>query len=221
MMKFPGNWLHATMQIFKEKQLFNWSVAGSAIRQRLVFSPLNTRSLMRRAPVLLGWPGMAGIALLTACTAFYFSTIQQAQEKLASTQYSVLALQDELKRAGHGPNTNRTPDEQIAQFYRLFPQDKDLPQWMEKIFATAQSQGIELEQGEYKVTRDKQGGLVRFQMTFPVKGAYPQIRKYLTSLMADIPALSLQQVKFKRQKVGDAMVEANIDLVLYLLEQKP
>ncbi len=82
---------------------------------------------------------------------------------------------------------------------------------MEKIFASAQSHGIELEQGEYKVTRDKEGGLVRFQMTFPVKGNYPQIRKYLTALKADIPTLSLQQVQFKRQKVGDAMVEANID----------
>jgi len=61
---------------------------------------------------------------------------------------------------------------------------------------------------------------VHFQMTFPVKGNYPQIRKFLTALKVDIPSLSLQQVQFQRQKVGDAMVEANIKLVLYFLEQK-
>jgi hypothetical protein len=57
-------------------------------------------------------------------------------------------------------------------------------------------------------------------MTLPVKGTYPQIRKYLAALIADMPALSLQQVQFKRQKVGDPFVDADIRLVLYLLEQR-
>lgn len=215
-MKFSVHWL----RIFKE-HIFPRRTAGHADRLRGSFGPLDTRYLMRRAPVLLGWPGVAGIALLLACCVFYFSTIQQAQEKLASTRLGVLALQDQLKSAGNGQAADQhTPEEQVARFYRLFPRNKDLPQCMEKIFASAQSQGIGLEQGEYKVTRDKEGRLVRFQMTFPVRGDYPRIRKFLTSLMADIPALSLQQVKFKRQKVGDAMVEANINFVLFLLEQK-
>lgn len=220
MMEFFRHWLHAALRVFKENQPFGRLLARMVVRPQ-VFPLPDTRCLMRRAPILLGWPGVAAIGLLTACSAFYFSTIQQAQEKLASTRLSVLALQDQLKLAGQGQNANqRTPEEQIAQFYRLFPQNRDLPQCMEKIFVSARSQGIGLEQGEYKVTRDKEGGLVRFQMTFPVKGDYPRIRKYLTALMADIPTLSLQQVKFKRQNVGDAMVEANINLVLFLLEQK-
>lgn len=219
-MNFSRHVRYTALRILKEKKYFHWLVAGRMARSEYLFLSQDLRWLMRRTPVLLGWPGVAGIGLLTACAAFYFSTIQQASEKLASTRYSVLAIQDELKQAGHRPDANRPPEEQLAQFYRLFPQDKELPQCMEKIFVSAQSHGIELEQGEYKMARDKEGGLVRFQMTFPVKGNYPQIRKYLTALKADIPTLSLQQVQFKRQKVGDAMVEANIVLVLYLMEQR-
>ena len=214
MMEFFRLWPHAALRIFKNTRL-------QQARQRFVWQPVDLHRLRRRAPTLLGWPGVVGIGLLTACTAFYFSTIQQAQQKLAATRYSVLALQDQSRQSDPALKSNpHSREEQLAQFYRLFPQDKDLLQWMEKIFDTAQSQGIGLEQGEYKVTRNDEGGLVRFQMTFPVKGDYPRIRKYLTSLMADIPTLSLQQVQFKRQKVGDAMVEANIKLVLFLLEQK-
>ncbi len=199
----------------------SWPAAGKRFGAALALQPIDHRWIMRRGPALLGWPGMAGIGVLTACTAFYFSAIHPAQGKLASTRLSVLTLQDQLKRGVHGQDSDRrAPAEQLARFYKLFPRDNDLPLWLDKVFASAQSQGIGLDQGEYKATRDKEGGMVRFQMTFPVKGDYPRIRKYLSSLMADIPALSLQQVRFKRQKVGDAMVEADIKLVLYLLEQK-
>jgi hypothetical protein len=220
MMELFRNWLGAASRVFREEKSFRWP-ASSLTTSRLALRPVDMRCMARRAPLLLGWPGVVGIGLLTACCAFYFSTIQQAQAKLASTRHSALALQDQLKLAGHEANaTQHTPEEQVSRFFKLFPQDKELPQCMEKIFASAQNQGIGLEQGDYKVVRDKEGGLVRFEMTFPVRGDYPRIRKYLTSLTADIPTLALQQVKFKRQKVGDAMVEANINLVLYLREQK-
>ncbi len=220
MMEIFRNWPGAASSIFRETS-FRRPRAGGLATSRLALSPVDIRCMARRAPVLLGWPGVVGIGLLTACCTFYFSTIQQTQAKLVSTRHSVLALQDQLKLAGHETNSNlRTPEEQVSRFFKLFPQDKELPQCMEKIFSSAQNLGIGLEQGDYKVVRDKEGGLVRFEMTFPVRGDYPRIRKYLTSLMADIPTLALQQVKFKRQKVGDAMVEANINLILYLREQR-
>ncbi len=220
MMDLVRHWLHLAVQVFQERKFFPWPVAGRVPQSR-IFSATGARCLMRRAPVLLGWPGMAGIGLMTACAAFYFSTIQEAQEKFATARVGALAIEDQLKLAGHGQGPDmHAPEEQVAQFYRMFPRDSDLPQCLEKIFSSAESQGIGLDRGEYKVIRDKEGGLVRFQMTFPVKGSYPSIRKYLSSLMADMPTLSLQQVKFKRQKVGDATVEANINLVLFLLERK-
>lgn len=170
---------------------------------------------------LLGWPGVAGIGLLSVCPALYFSAILPAQEELALTRHNVLAMQEQVKHAGSAANAGqRTPEAQLAEFYRMFPDGSSLPVSLEKIFALAQSQGIGLDKGEYKVTRSKEGGVVSFQVILPVKGKYLQIRKYLNSLRADIPVLSLLQVQFKRQKVGDPLVEANIRLALFLLERK-
>lgn len=221
MMDYFRQRLHNAMRIFRGNDVSLPTAARGSFGARFALPPLNVRWLLLRAPALLGRTGVVGIGLLIACTAFYFSTIQQAQKQLSSTRKNVQFMQEQLKQAGQGAHTDqRSSEEQIVRFYHSFPLDKDLPGCMEKIFATAQSSGIELEQGEYKVTRESSNGLVRFQMTFPVKADYPRVRKFLSSLKADSPTLSLQQVQFKRQQVGDAMVEANIRLVLYLLEPK-
>lgn len=207
---------------WRQASLGKWHLAkGKIMRLRSAMSPTNLRWIKRRGPGLLGWPGAAGIGLLSICLALYFSAILPIRDELASARHGALALQQQMEHAGQGANiSRRTPEEQLAEFYRMFPDSSHLPASLEKIFALAKSQGIGLDKGEYKVIRNKEGNLVSFQVIFPVKGEYLQIRKYLVALMADIPVLSLQQVQFKRQNIGETMVEANIKLALYLLERK-
>ena len=64
--------------------------------------------------------------------------------------------------------------------------------------------------------RDKIGKLTRFQMSLPLSGEYPKIRSFLSDLRAEIPIVSLEQVQFERQKVGDQQVEAKVRLVIFL-----
>lgn len=189
---------------------------------RIAVPAVNLRRIRRRSLDLLGWPGVVGIGLLSVCPALYVSAILPAREELASVRHGVLALREQLKNAGRGGESGRrTPEEQLAGFYRMFPDGGNLPAHLEKMFALAQEEGIWLDKGEYKVIRGREGKLVSFQVTLPLKGEYLRIRKYLAALRSGIPVLSLQQVEFKRQKVGDPVVEANIRLALHLLERKP
>lgn len=194
------------------------SVAGKRIHPQRLAPLFSLRRIKRRSLNLLCWPGMAGIGLLSVCVALYFSAILPLQEKLASTS-SVIALQERKNYAEPGAH-QRTPEELLDEFYRMFPADRNMAEYLEKIFSLAQTRGIRLDQGQYRVIPGKAGNLVSLQMTLPVKGKYPQIRQFLADLMVDIPFLSLQQVQFKRQKVGNPMVEANIRLELYLLEHR-
>lgn len=220
-----GNWLQTIRRIFPQRQHPRRFVAGKQTNPLPTASPMTLRWFKRRGVSLLGWPGMASIGLLSICPAFYFSAILPVQEKLAATSNSVVVLQEQIKHAGREaetgiPASQRAPEEQLGEFYRMFPESKNMPDHLEKIFSMAQTQGIRLDQGEYKVTRSKEGNLVSFQMNLPVTGEYPQIRKFLAALMADMPALSLQKVQFKRQKADNPLVEANISLLLYLMEQR-
>ncbi len=188
-------------------------VHGQAWR-RIAQSPIWARW---RWVHLLGWPGIVGAGLLAACPAFYLSAIEPAQARLSEAHQSATSIQERVQLAANGLNRGElSPGEQLAEFYRIFPNEKNLLPWVEKVFAVAQSEGIRLDEGEYRVTRDRVGRLVRFQMTLPVHSSYPQVRNFLNHVHAEIPIASLEHLQFERQKVNDPEVQAKIKLALYV-----
>lgn len=205
---------------FPVTRLLPKNVSGESSRSLAQLSA--SRFLARRRWLdLFGRPGILGVGLIAMCITLYVSTIQPAQMRLNSAHESVDSIQERLKRAANGLNHSElTPAEQLAEFYRIFPNEKNLLPWLEKIFALAQSNGINLNKGEYKMTHDRVGKLVRFQITLPIRGGYLQIRKYLNSLRAEIPIISIEHLQFERQKIGNHEVEAKIMLALYL-EREP
>lgn len=174
-------------------------------------------SYMRRKGIQLGWPGAIGAGGLAICLALYFSTVQPAQQRLDAARLSASSLQERITQAGQSSKDSARPlDEQLAAFYRIFPSEHDATDWVGKIAAIAQRDGLSLQQAEYKAERDKTGKLTRFQMSLPLKGEYETIRRFLSDLRAEIPIVSLEQVQFERQKVGDPLVDAKIRLVIFL-----
>ena len=172
---------------------------------------------LRRALRVLGWPGVVGIGVLVMVATFVVSALLPERARLLETQRSVAALREQMGQPGQpGASAERSAAEQLADFYRLFPSEKDLPDWLAKIFAAAQAQGLVLEQGEYKTGKDKLGRLMHYDITLPVKGEYPQIRRFLAGVAKEVPIAALEQVQFERQKVGVATVDCKIKLTLYL-----
>lgn len=160
---------------------------------------------------------MLAIGLLAMSLPFYFSAILPEQARLDAARHSADRQHEQLVQAGMSPQGPAlSPEDQLAEFYSRFPVEGCSPQWLEKLVALAASRGLTLNDGEYKAMHDKVGRLVLYQMTLPVKGEYPQIRKFLTDLPGALPAVALENVQFERQKIADPNVEAKIRLVLYM-----
>jgi Tfp pilus assembly protein PilO len=171
----------------------------------------------RRWTHFFSWPGVLAIGVLTICSALYFSVIRPTHERMDMAHHRVISLQEQIALASKAlAGKAHTPAEQLAEFYQKFPPERGSSLLLEKLMALAESRGIRLNEGEYKATSDKAGRIVRFQMTLPVKGEYPQIRKFLSALPSELPVVALQSVQFERQKVADPAVEAKLKLVLYL-----
>jgi Tfp pilus assembly protein PilO len=165
----------------------------------------------------LGLPGTLGIGVWVMAASFHLSAVLPAQQRLDEVRASAASLQQRVAQAGRQLDANaRPPAEQLAEFYRVFPDEMSSPDWIGRIAAIARDSGLSLDQGEYKPTRDTVGQLTRLQMTLPVRGEYRQIRRFLTATGAALPIVSLEQVQFERQKVGDPLIDARIRLVLYL-----
>jgi Tfp pilus assembly protein PilO len=171
----------------------------------------NTNRIMPR----LGWPGVLAIVLLVVSISLYFSTISPMQDELEALKQSMDALRNPSSRQAK-IDLSGSQTEQLAEFYRFFPPEKDSPKWLGMMMEIAVRNGITLNHGDYAVVRDAAGQLRRFRITLPVQGTYPQIRKYLATLIADIPSMSLENVQFERKGIEDTDLKANIKLVLYL-----
>ncbi|HSQ05259.1 MAG TPA: hypothetical protein VLN59_14545 [Burkholderiales bacterium] len=155
-----------------------------------------------------------GLGLLTLAGAFYFTTVRPEQMRLETRrQEAAQVSQQAAQTVAEAP---KTPADKIAAFYGSFPPSNLLPDLLDKVFAAAQAQAVVLEQGEYKVMKDTRGALTQYQVTFPVKGTYPQIRKFVAAALAAVPTLSLESIKFERKKVGDTRLDTRIKFVVYL-----
>ena len=189
------------------------SMPAVSLRRRL-------RWQIRHKLILLGWPGIIAVGLLVMSPVLFFSAIRPMQARLGVAKHSVASAQEQIAVAG---NTEQggvaTPREQLTEFYKYFPAEKNAPKWLEKLDEVAEQNGLSLNEGEYKVTQDKVGQLIRLRIAFPVQGKYPQIREFLASLSKEIPPIALENIQFGRNNIVDATVEAKVKMVLYLVQK--
>lgn len=163
----------------------------------------------------LGWPGLVAAALLAAGIPIFFSAIRPMQTEQEQMRRSLNTDFGQTLQS----KANRTPDtpvEQLAEFYEFFPSEKDSPRWLGLMVEIANRNNLTLNQGEYTLVKDTVGQLRRYKITLPVTGKYPQIRKYLSMLVAEEPFMSLENVQFERKDVEDLELQAKIVLVLYM-----
>jgi len=164
----------------------------------------------------LGWPGILGFGLLVLAGGFYFSTLRSEQSRLVDLRQQIAQAREQRAAQADVAGVPATPAEKLAAFYGFFPRPADLPDLLQKVFAVANGHGLQLEHGEYRMIRDNASGLTQVQVTLPVHGTYPQIRKFVDGAMAEVSTLSLEGIQFDRPKVGDAMVDAKVKLAVYL-----
>jgi hypothetical protein len=166
----------------------------------------------------LGWQGNAGLALLLVSLAYAGLVLLPAYRHGEQLAQQVGEAEARLKKAESEPASHQptTPGEQLLAFYQAFPKGATVPDWLSEIYAIADNQKLPLDNGEYALTRSPSGRLDRFRIAFPVKASYPQIRKFIAAALATAPALALDGIYLKRDKVGDGVVDARIVFILYL-----
>ncbi|MBK5104033.1 MAG: hypothetical protein JJE42_07275 [Burkholderiales bacterium] len=172
------------------------------------------QGLLGSGAAILGWPGTVGLGLLVAVGGFYVSTLAPQQLRIDELRQEHAHLRQLAKQSAD--DAPKGPAEKLAAFYAFFPPSKELPDLLQKVYGAAKRQSLVLEHGEYRALKDSVGGLTRYQFTLPLRGTYPQIRKFVDEALAEIPALSLDSIQFERRKIGDATVDAKLKMVVFL-----
>lgn len=176
----------------------------------------------RQQIAALGLPGMTGAVLLVFALAFYFYAVAGQRAELDRLQ------RDARDRHARGQMFSRYPqklqrsdDAQLIDFYKFFPKTATLPEWLSRIYEAADSKGLKLDLGNYKLVRENGWRLARYQITFPVKGSYVQIRGLITQILNTVPAAALDEIGLKRESIGSPVLDAQIRLTLFMEAGSP
>lgn len=163
---------------------------------------------------LVGRSGLVGLVLLVVAAALAGSVVVPQQERISMLEREV----SRIRSAPAEPQVTppETQEVKVENFYRRLPESATTPDWLQRVFDAASSNGVVLEQGEYILLSNPNAKLEQYRLIFPLKGTYPQLRGFAANALEGVPALALESVQFKREKIADGAVEAKITFLLYL-----
>lgn len=150
----------------------------------------------------LGWPGVAGLVLFAVA---------------ALGQALLFALPPATTNpARPAAGASGAPASRLERFHRHFREAGPAQEQLATLHRIAASNGLALRQGEYRLLPAGEARLRPYQVTLPLTGSYPAVRRFLAAVLEELPAAALEQVTFERKRIGEAAVEAQVRLTFYL-----
>ncbi|ALK96366.1 hypothetical protein AB595_05530 [Massilia sp. WF1] len=190
-------------------------------------SPAFGSLFLRLQLALRAWPVMAVAGLLcVACAAALAWTVHattQLEGERDALAAARAARQAALAAGAAAPARPLAPPALPAQavdeldaFYAALGSRRYAEQQVRTLFALAAKNGLSLSQGEYKTGYDRNARVATYQVNLPVKGSYGAIWQFAMGALRAIPFASLDDIGFRRDTIGDPVVEARLRLTLYL-----
>lgn len=162
----------------------------------------------------LGWQGMTGIVLLALAAVFQTLTLQPLQQEVAFMHSRLDGARTKTSMQNRSFSLGDRQKE-LGMFMDSLPDEQDVTDILASIYAVAEASGVGLKQAEYHPDSHNKLG-VEYGLVFPVQGEYGQIRYFVARVLADHPAIALDQISFQRDKITDPILKAEIRFTLFL-----
>ena len=156
-----------------------------------------------------GRTGLAGLALLVGSALFFASTQQQLSEEISQQRSDLAEAQAREAQVGRAEVVDP------LKGLRSLPARAEVPDVLGKILQEAQDAQLTIDTAKYEIGTTKSGSIVRYQLAFPVDGTYPQIRRFIDSVLTALPELSVDQIAIARKSIGDPTVEAQLRMTIF------
>jgi hypothetical protein len=182
-----------------------------------IFNPSYGYWLLSKAAKNLGLWGLLGIAAIVSSLLFYTTKVITVEREL-NFALTELELKKDTKTVLAPPKITpaQTTEQELTDFYQMFPAGASLPKWLGLINEAALKQHLILNRGDYKLSQTKQGQLLRYEIVLPVVGKYTEIRQLIVELLHKLPALAVSDLQIKRENSLSPTVEARLVFVLFL-----
>ncbi|PSS57800.1 type 4a pilus biogenesis protein PilO [Pseudomonas sp. BBP2017] len=165
----------------------------------------------------LGVVGLAGGALVLLSLLYGAAVVLPQWQQLQQQQLRSEQAQAQLQQLKRGDlKLPQVPQRELEDFHKQLPAQPQATVAIDRIYSLAKAERISLARGEYALGVDPKTQLARYQILLPVRGSYPQIRRFVHALLGQLPALVLEEVDLQRKKIGDSELTGRLRMTLYL-----
>jgi len=187
-------------------------VNGTSIAQRAEWT-------IKRALIRLRWRGLGGLALLLFAAGAAGIVIHSGRQRVQELDAEVASL---VSRLGQRGSLNAAPSGrgQLSNFYAFFPLIENVPELLGRIHRAALDNQLLLKKGEYKLSREADFRLARYEITLPVNGDYTSVRSFVNEVLQALPSAALDELALKRESADQPELEARVRFSLFLGEER-
>ena len=159
---------------------------------------------MKRLLDHLGTTGVVALCLLAAAAAFS-SFVLAPLERSGALMHEKLSGKAPAAQPGAG---------KVDAVYDFLRKPEDTTDWLAKLHGIATATGLQVRSASYR-TQDTEGRIERYEIVLPVSGSYGQIRDFLKRALAEIPVMSVDQLKLRRESKDEGPLQAEMRLTLH------
>jgi hypothetical protein len=170
---------------------------------------------LRRAVAALGWAAIGGVGLGLFAAGFAVLNVLPLQAEVKGLRDRVQRLEARAGTQAQVLEPGR-PDAGLGAFYEQLPAAEQAPEVVRQLHAHARDAGLTLERGEYRPLADASGRLMRYQLVLPVKGSYPQVKRFLAQALHATPGLALDAISLQRDEGGTAALEVQLRFTVFM-----
>ncbi|HEY8357538.1 MAG TPA: hypothetical protein VIL30_08775 [Ramlibacter sp.] len=158
------------------------------------------------------WPAAAVVALLAV--ALHFAVFVPARSALVAA--GTERLQAAMTVAPAPREQATSEHDQVQALQRALRSNAEPTELIRRLNALARAEQITLVQAEYQQQFHADTQLLELQLTQPMKASYPQLKRYIESVLRSVPNASLDHVAARRDNVGQAQLDARLRWSLWL-----
>jgi hypothetical protein len=160
----------------------------------------------------LGRSGIAGVALLLVAAVMQFGQVAALDAETASLETRLASLRVVSAAA---PDKTAVP---VVGFIDALPDTAVASGVIGQLEKIARAHKVQLLRGQYTQSPISGTSLVRWQLALPVSADYPTLHAFVADSLHSIDALTLEDLRLKRDTIGSTALSADLRFNLYLRE---
>lgn len=162
----------------------------------------------------LGWQGRVGLVLLILAAGFLLLVLNPLEQETTLLSGNLEKMRSKAAlRAGAASIGGQ--QQELGLFFNSLPGESAITDILAGVYSEAEATGVEVRQAEYRM-EGKGKYWAEYRMSFPVRGEYGRIRIFLSRVLAEHVAVGLDQVSFKRDRINDPVLSAEIKLTVFM-----